>query len=92
MLDNMVYFKTLLKKRITELKNSTDIGDNERDEKITACNSLMKGIIENQKELTKQIKELPSLIKTVEELGIKWANEGNGVKEIYGGGSLGNRE
>ena len=52
----------------------------------------MKGIIENQKELTKQIKDLPSLIKTVEELGIKWANEGNGVKEIYGGGSLGNRE
>ena len=48
--------------------------------------------IENQKELTKQIKDLPSLIKTVEELGIKWANEGNGVKEIYGGGSLGNRE
>lgn len=92
MLDNMVYFKTLLKKRITELKNSTDIGDNERDEKITACNSLMKGIIENQKELTKQIKELPSLLKTVEELGIKWANEGNGVKEIYGGGTLGNRE
>ena len=52
----------------------------------------MKGIIENQKELTKQIKELPSLIKTVEELGIKWDNEGNGVKEIYGGGTLGNRE
>ena len=92
MLDNMVYFKTLLKKRIIELKNSTDLGDNERDEKITACNSLMKGIIENQQNLIKQIKELPSLIKTVEDLAIKWANEGNGNKEIYGGGSLGNRE
>lgn len=92
MLENMVYFKTMLKKRITELKNLTDIGDNERDEKITACNALMKGIIDNQKELTTQIKGLPALIKTVEELGLKWANEGNGTKEIYGGGSLGNRE
>ena len=77
---------------VVEFKDSTDLGDNERDEKINACNALMKGIIDNQKELTKQIKELPSLLKTVEELGIKWANEGNGVKEIYGGGTLGNRE
>ena len=92
MLDSMVYFKTLLKKRITELKETTNIGDNERDEKITACNALMKGIIENQQNLIKQIKELPSLIKTVEDLAIKWANEGNGNKEIYGGGTLGNRE
>ena len=68
MLDNMVYFKTLLKKRITELRETTNIGDNERDEKITACNALMKGIIENQQNLIKQIKELPSLIKTVEDL------------------------
>ena len=35
------------------LKNSIHLGDNERDEKINACNALMKGIIDNQKELCK---------------------------------------
>ena len=92
MLDNMIYFKSLMRKRLIELKESSTLGDREKDELIVACNNLMKEIIAIQKEVTNQIKGLPALIKTVEELAIKWANEGNGSKEVYGGGSLGNRE
>lgn len=92
MLDNTVYFKSLLKKRMTEIKEAKDLGDKEKELLLTDCTNLMKGVIDNQKELTNQIKGLPAIIKTVEDLAVKWANEGNGAKEVYGGGSLGNRE
>lgn len=92
LLDNSVFFKNLLKKKMDFLKETELLGDKEQDMAITECTALMKGILENQKEITKQIKELPSLINIVEELGLKWASEGNGREEIYGGGELGNRE
>ena len=92
MLDNTVYFKSLLKKRILEIKEAKDLGDKEKEVLLVDCTNLMKGVIDNQKEITNQIKGLPAIIKTVEDLAIKWANEGNGAKEVYGGGSLGNRE
>lgn len=92
MLDNIIFFKDLLRKKMLEIKQAKDLGDNEKNELVTASNNLMKEIITNQKDITKQIKDLPPLIKTVEELAMKWANEGNGSREIYGGGALGNRE
>lgn len=90
-LDSTVYFKKLLKDRIAALKDK-DKEDKIILNEIDECKALINGILENATQINKQINELPKMNKTVEELATKWANEGNGTKEVYGGGSVGNRE
>lgn len=85
------YLKTLLKAKLRVLE-SGDMGDQEVVELAKECKGLITGILQNQTAANGIIKGLPDIINTVKKLADSWANEGNGTKEIYGGGKLNNRE
>lgn len=89
--DSTAYLKSLLQAKIALLESDT-LGDVEIITLAKECKGLLKEITNLQKETQKIIKELPDMIKTVESLASSWANEGNGTKEIYGGGQLNSRE
>lgn len=85
------YLKGLLKAKLRVLEGG-NMGDQEQIDLIKECRGLITGILKNQSEANGIIKGLPDTIATVEKLANTWANEGNGSKEIYGGGKLNNRE
>lgn len=91
LIDSSSYLKSLLKAKVRILE-SDELGIEEVIGSIKECKGLMTEIVKNQEKINSIIKDLPALIKTVEGLAKNWANEGNGVKEIYGGGELNNRE
>lgn len=85
------YLKSLLKSKIAVLE-SDQLGSEEVKILANECKAIITGILKNQADASNIIKSLPDTIKTVEKLATAWANEGNGTKEIYGGGQLNNRE
>lgn len=85
------YLKSLLKSKIAVLE-SDQLGSEEVKILASECKAIITGILKNQADASNIIKSLPDTIKTVEKLATAWANEGNGTKEIYGGGQLNNRE
>jgi len=85
------YLKSLLKSKLTVLESDA-LGADETIIMAKECRALMTEVMKNQEKANSIIKDLPILIKTVENLATSWANEGNGTKEIYGGGQLNNRE
>lgn len=85
------YLKGLLKDKVRELQSDT-LGEMESISAVKECKAISKELLSNQADANKIIKDLPLLIKTVGDLASAWANEGNGTKELYGGGKLGNRE
>ena len=85
------YLKSLLKGKLTVLE-SDQLGTEEVKILANECKAIITGILKNQSDANAIIKGLPDAIKTVEKLATSWANEGNGTKEIYGGGQLNNRE
>ena len=85
------YLKSLLKGKLTVLE-SDQLGTEEVKILANECKAIITGILKNQADANAIIKGLPDAIKTVEKLATSWANEGNGTKEIYGGGKLNNRE
>lgn len=85
------YLKNLLKDKIKEIQSGS-LGEMETISAMKECKAIGKELLSNQADANKIIKDLPVLIKTVGDLASAWANEGNGTKELYGGGKLGNRE
>lgn len=89
--DNSSYLKSLLQKKMETLQLDT-LGDVEVVTAIKECKGLMSEIVKIQKDTQAVIKGLPDMLKTVNSLASSWANEGNGTKEVYGGGELNSRE
>lgn len=96
-LNTISYLKDQLNKKlkVIQAKEKEASNEFEQTDQMTLmgeCTKLVKECINVQKELIKQINDLPDLIETVENLASKWAKESNGTQEVYGGGTLGNRE
>ena len=90
-IDNINYLKGLLKKKLVVLESDSS-GLEETLESSKECKAIIGELLKLQKETQGIIKDLPSMNKTVKELADSWANEGNGVKSVHGGGELNNRE
>lgn len=91
MMDNISYIKKLLTSKVNELQSGL-MGDDETIILIKECKALLGEIIKTQGDAQKVIKDIPPMNKTVKDLATSWASEGNGRKEIHGGGELNNRE
>lgn len=96
-LDTVAYLKDQVTKKMKVIQAKEKEANNEMEQTelmtlMKECTSLIKDIISLQNTIIKQINDLPNFISTVEDLATKWAKEDGGTKDVYGGGSLGNRE
>lgn len=89
--DTISYLKSLLQKKLAVLESDT-MGLDETMILAKECKALLSEILSLQTQSQAIIKGLPTMNKTVKELADAWANEGNGVKAVHGGGELNNRE
>lgn len=90
--DVIVLLKGTLTTRINDVKNNHVFTDSEKMENIKQAMAYMTEITTVQKDLIKNLKDIPSLIDMTKNLARKFAEEGNSRQEIHGGGDLGNRE
>lgn len=92
LLETITLLKSTLTTRINNVKNNNAFTESEKIENIRECQAYVTEIINVQKDLIKNIKELPALIDLTKNLAIKFAEESSTEQEVHGGGKIGNRE
>jgi hypothetical protein len=90
--ETIVMLKGSLTTRINDIKNTSAFTESEKMNNIKEAMAYMTEIATIQKELIKNLKDLPALIELVKNLAAKFALESSNKEEIHGGGELGNRE
>lgn len=93
--ETITYLKKLIRGKLKVIKARETVNEAQETDQITLIRevtALSDEILTVQEKIKKFITGLPVLIKTVEDLAIKWANEEGEKREVYGGGTLNNRE
>lgn len=93
--ENITYLKILARKKLKVIKAQETSSEPQEAEQlilIREVTALYDEILTIQEKIKKFINDLPKLIETVEKLAIKWANEEGNKREVYGGGTVNNRE
>ena len=92
LLQMVIMLKGVLETRINNVQNNNAFSESEKFDNIKEARAYIQEITTTQKDIIKHVKELPDLLKTVETLATRFAQENSTKQEIHGGGDLGNRE
>lgn len=93
--EDITYLKILVRKKLKVIKAQETSSEPQEAEQlvlIREVTALSDEILSVQDKIKKFINDLPKLIDTVEKLAMKWANEEGQKRDVYGGGTLNNRE
>lgn len=92
LLDMVIMLKGSLETRINNIKNNHTFTESEKFDNIKEARAYIIEITSTQKDVIDHLKKMPDLLKIVDTLATKFAEENSNKTEIHGGGSLGNRE
>lgn len=90
--DMIILLKGQLETRINNVKNNSSFTESEKMENIKEARAYLSELASAQKDLIKNIREIPTLIDLTKSLAIKFAEENSTAQEVHGGGTIGNRE